>query len=67
MEEILEVIQLLYTDEEVDREREEEIHDVIRLLYADEKVDRRLERLSDGISDGTSRFQGKRKGLRFSP
>jgi hypothetical protein len=40
-EEIVEVIQLLYTDEEVDRQREE-------IDYGVEEVDRRLERLSDG-------------------
>jgi len=44
-EEIVEVEQLLYTDEEVDRQMQEKIDEVIQLLYADEKVDRRLERL----------------------
>jgi hypothetical protein len=63
----VEVIQLLYTDEEVDRLLEEKIDQVVQLLYANEKVDQRLERLSDGISDGISGFHGKKKGLRFSP
>ena len=66
-EENVEVIQLLYTDEEVDRQLEEKIDGVVRHLYANEKVDRRLKRLSDGMQRGTQDLLGKMKGLRFRP
>jgi len=46
-EEIVEVIQLLYTDEEVDRQRKEDVD------YGDEEVDRRLRKLPDGIREGS--------------
>jgi hypothetical protein len=48
-EENVEVIQLLYSDEEVDRQMEAKINEVVKLLYANEKADRRLERLPDGV------------------
>jgi hypothetical protein len=66
-EEIGEVIQLLYTDEEVDRQMEEKIDEVVQLLHADEKVDRRLERSPDGMQSGMHDLLGKIKGLRFRP
>ena len=66
-EENVEVIRLLYTDEEVDRQMEEKIDAVVQLLYADEKVDRRLERLPDGLQSGMHTLLGKIKGLRFMP
>jgi len=66
-EENVEVIQLLYTDEEVDRQMAEKIDGVVRHLSANEKVDRRLKRLSDGMQRGTQDLLGKMKGLRFRP
>ena len=66
-EENVEVIRLLYTDEEVDRQMEEKIDGVVQLLYGDKKVDRRLEWFPGGISAGISGFLGKKKGLRFRP
>jgi hypothetical protein len=63
----VEVIQLLYTDEEVDRQMEEKIDKVVQLVYANEKVDRRLERLPDGMQSGMHELLGKIKGLRFRP
>lgn len=64
-EENVEVIQLFYSDEEVDRQMEEKIDEVVKLLYADEKPDRRLERLPDGVQSGMHDLIGKIKGLRF--
>ncbi|MBE0607184.1 MAG: hypothetical protein IH610_12945 [Deltaproteobacteria bacterium] len=66
-EEMVEVIQLLYSDEEMDRQMEEKIGEVVQLLYDDETVDRRLERLPDGMEGGLHDLLGKIKGLRFSP
>ena len=66
-EDNVDVIQLLYTDEEVDRQMEEKIDKVVHLLYADEEVDRRLERLPDGMQSGMHDLLGKIKGLRFRP
>ena len=66
-EDNVDVIQLLYTDEEVDRQMEEKIDKVVHLLYADEEVDRRLERLPDGMQSGMHDLVNKIKGLRFRP
>ena len=66
-EENVDVIQLLYTDEEVDRQMEEKIDKVVHLLYADEEVDRRLERSPDGMQSGMHDLVSKIKGLRFRP
>ena len=66
-EENVEVIQLLYTDEEVDRQMEEKIDEMVQLLYANEKADRWLERLPDSMQSSMHGLLGKIKGLRFRP
>jgi hypothetical protein len=66
-EENVDVIQLLYTDEEVDRYTEEKIGEVVQLLYGDKKVDRRIEWFPGGMQSGMHDLLGKIKGLRFSP
>jgi len=66
-EETGEVVQLLYTDQEVDRQMEEKIGEVVQLLYGDKKVDQRIEWFPGGMQSGTHDQLGKSKGLRFSP
>jgi len=60
-----EVVQLLYTDEEVDRQVGEKIGEVVQLLYGDKKVDQRIEWFPGGMQGHDQ--SGKSKGLRFSP
>ena len=64
-EEIGELVQLLHTDEEVDRQMEEKIGEVAQLLYGDKKVDQRIEWFPGGMQGHDQ--SGKSKGLRFSP
>ena len=66
-EEIGELVQLLHTDEEVDRQMEEKIGEVAQLLYGDKKVDQRIEWFPGGMQSGMHDQLGKFKGIRFSP